>query len=326
MPNIVFVSNNKAHWVNGVSSTTAGTFDSTRVPYAIELAEQEVMTSPVFTPVAGDDTWMHFRMFMDSIENNGFFTFFKAFDISGNLLFVMSKKVPSVAYTVTLTHYNGAGGSETAEQTIPFNRNRVNNVDIKVEMTGVLMAVHMYVNGGLAITNSIASNPASWGAPAYFTVGCAFSDLVTDTMNFSEFIVADVDTRNARMSLVRPTATGGEADWIGPAANLSDDDPASGITTTAANARHTLDLAAYGGASNISAVMVASQSLAGANGPQNMRHTVRMSAVNYDSTADILLGATLSYELTQFDINPATSLPWVGGDLATMEMGFISKA
>ena len=112
---------------------------------------------------------------------------------------------------------------------------------------------------------------------------------------------------------------------MGIATDLADNDPTSGMTSIAANERQTLDLSAYTGAGNISALVVATVALAGANAPQNMRHTVRMSTVNYDGPSDIALGETLKYALTDFQINPGTSVPWISTDLTNLEMGFVSK-
>lgn len=323
MPNIVFASNNKAHWPLSNTSSANGTFDSTRVPYAIELAYNEVITSPIFTPVSGNITWIHHRLYMNSFTSADEFQLIRAFDVDGNLLFSIDKKDNDAGFLSILTLYRDAG-SVTMETTFPFNRNKVNTLDVKYENTGAVVTAKMYINGGLAATASWTGS-LGWGQPAYFSVGAAWRDISSGTNALSEFIVADGDTRNARLNLLRPVASGGETDWVGQAAQLADDDPTSGMTSIAAEERQTLTLSAYTGAANISAVVLATQGLAGANGPQNMRHTIRLSTVNYDSPDDLPLGEVLQYALTDYQVNPASSLPWVGADLSGMEMGFISK-
>lgn len=324
MPNILFASNNLAHWINSVSSTNAATFDTTRVPYSIELMFEETMTSPEFTPAAGEVTWLHCRTYMSSSYISGRALLFKAYDINGNALFEVTKLYNQTRLLCDIALYTG-GNAVLSVTTFTFNKSRINNLDFRYEATGSLLKMGIYINGGLAGVVEQASNSSGFGQPAYFTVGAAFTSSGGGLQMFSEFIVADGDTRNARMNLLRPVATGGESDWVGPASNLADDDPTTGITTILANERHSLTLEAYSGASNVSAVVIATQSLAGAGGPLNMRHSVRMGGVNYDGPADFPLNDTMKYHLTDFKTNPATSIPWVGGDLATMEMGFISK-
>ncbi len=324
MTNMLFASNNLAHWPLSTSSILAGTYDSTRVPYSFMLAYEETMSSPEFTPAVGDVTWLHHRVWMDTASFNDSFTYITVFDAAGNVLFKLTKIAQVNPYVCTITLYNEVT-TTTNGMSFPFNQSTVNSVDFKYETGASLIKVEMFLNGALVATASFTdTNTSGFGQPAYFSVGTAFSS-AGGKMYFSEFIVADGDTRNARMNLLRATASGGETDWLGSASDLADDDPTSGMTTMLVDQRQTLDLTAYTGAQNISAVLIVTQSLAGANGPQNMRHTVRMGAVNYDSPADFPLGDTLQFNATDYQINPATSLPWVGGDLSTMEMGFVSK-
>lgn len=327
MPNIVFASNNITHWPNTGSSTDTTTFDSSRVPYSFELASRETMLSPVFVPVTGDVTWFHFRLFPTNNELFGNLTLISGFDTNGVLLFDVRKRDNTSAYILDLILYTEDGGvNQVGLQIYSFNRNRPNDFDLRYEASTDFMSLTLYVNGAQAGETTIAANTPGWGKPVYVNIGAAFCDTGgNDVMNLSEIIIADGDTRNARLNLLRPTTEGGETDWVGEATVLSDDDPTTGVTTLAVDQRHTLNLDAYTGAANISAVVIATQSLAGVGGPQNMRHTVRMSTVNYDSPSDIPIDPILHYTLTDFNINPATSLPWEGGDLATMEMGFVSK-
>lgn len=324
MPNILFASNNLVHWPLSISSSESVTFDSSRVPYSLQLNYNEVMSSPVFTPAAGNITWIHNRMYMDALYTTSTFQMMRAFDDTGQILFSIDKKSGSGEYITILKLYRPSG-SLTIEQTFPFNGFKMNSVDVRYENSGSELNMGLYVNGGLAGYLSW-TGAAGWGQPAYFTLGAVFAAQNTGSMHVTEMIVADGDTRNARLNLLRPTAVGGETDWVGIATDLADNDPTSGMTSIAAAERQTLTLSAYTGAGNISSLVVATMALAGANAPQNFRHTVRMGATNYDSSADIPLGQDLRYGLTDFQINPATSLPWVSGDLGSLEMGFISKA
>lgn len=323
MTNILFASNNKAHWPLSETSSVAGTFDSTRVPYAVELEYNQVITSPLFIPAAGNISWVHHRMYMNSYTFSDALLLVKGYDVNGNELFSINKKTLNNDFISTITVLRD-GGSVTVTATVPFNRYQVNSVDVKYENTGSAVSAVLYINGGLAGTASWTGS-VSWGQVAYFSLGAAWRDSGSGSNPVSEMIVADGDTRNARLNLLRPVAEGAETDWVGEAAQLADDDPSSGMTSIAAEERQTLTLTAYTGASNISALILATQGLAGDNGPQNLRHTVRMGGMNYDGPDDLPLGDSLQYSITDFKINPATSLPWVSGDLSSMQMGFISK-
>lgn len=323
MPNILFASNNIAHWPLSNSTTQAGTFDATRVPYAIRLAHEEVINSPAFIPTTGEISWVHFRMFFNGKLNAGIVPLVKGFAVNGEILFEVRKTFNDSEFTHDITLYRD-GGELEGTTSFPININQMNSIDVRYEVTATEINMKLYTNSGLAASLTYAGTH-TWGQLAYFTLGASYAD-VSEFMQVSEIMVADGDTRNARLNLLRPTATGGESDWVGLATALSDDDPSSGMTSIAAEERQTLTLSAYTGADNISALVIATQSVAGANGPQNLRHTVRMSTVNYDGPDDLPLGDILGYAITDFQINPATSLPWVGSDMATLEMGFISKA
>lgn len=326
MTEIVFASNNKSHWPFSVTSTTGGTFDSARVPYGLALQYKEYMTSPTWVPLSTDTTWIHFRMHVSSLE----FTdatlpvLITVHDVNGSVIFRASKKASTNDYILDFTLYDGTT-TDAVTQSSQFTVDTVNGVDFKYTDDGVSTELLVYANAGLVASMSLP-NATTRGKPAYMIIGGA---LVNDSGSLvqimSEFIVADSDTRNGRLDLLRPTTEGGETDWAGLVTALSDDDPTTGMTTMLADQRETVALSAYTGATNISAIVVTTQSFAGANGPQNMRHTVRMSAVNYDSPDDLPLDDVLHYGLTDFEINPATSAPWVSGDLSSLEIGFVSK-
>ena len=324
MPNILFASNNISHWPLSVSDSLASTFDSTKVPYSIKLSYIQSIASPVFAVATGDVTWFHFRVWANSFDINDKFHMLKVFDANNNLLIQVNKFTTGSAYNLGLQVFDGATNTDVVAG-FPLNPGVMNIVDVRFEVTaGGVLDGELYVNGGLAAVGAFASNPNSYGKPTHFALGAAFTS-GAGFQYMSEILVADGDTRNARMSLLRPTGAGFEADWVGVEADLADDDPTSGMTSIVAAERQTLTIGTYTGASNISSVLVATQSVAGANAPQNLRHTVRMSSVNYDSAGDIALSDVLQYDITDFQINPGTSLPWVSGDLTALEIGFISK-
>jgi len=327
MTNIVFASNNLVHWPLSEASTQAGSFDATRVPYAIVVNNQQNVGSIAFAPVAGNVSWTHFRLWFDNNWSGGNpedYFLLKGFDTNANLLFDLTKYPNSSKDGRTTGKVYHGGGNVSGTQAFPFNEDKMNSVDVRYENDGAKVNMQLYANGALALELEWVGVVA-FGQVTSIQIGAAFTNTGAQQW-MSEIIVADNDTRNARLNLLRPTAVGGETDWVGIATDLADNDPTSGMTAITAEQRQTVDLSAYTGAGNLSALVVSTVALAGANAPQNIRHTVRMSTVNYDGPADIPLSETLRYGLTDFQINPATSLPWTSADLVGLEMGFIAKA
>lgn len=329
MTEIVFASNNASHWPFSNTTTASGEFDATRVPYGLKLLYKEQITSPDFLPVAaGDTTWFHFRMYTDSVEYTDAVApkFVMVFDANGNKLFEATKAQATFDHDVKIWLYDGTG-NDTVVSSSPFTDDAVNGCDFEYFNDGAGCTLKMYINGGQVASVSL-SNSNSYGKPTSIVFGGAMveADQTTQFQVISEIMIGDSDTRNGRLNLLRPVAEGGETDWIGLAASMSDDDPTTGLTTITANERETLTLSAYTGAANISAVVIVTQAFAGDNAPQNMRHTVHMSDVNYDSPEDLPLTPTLAYAITHFEENPSTSLPWVEADLPGLEIGFVSKA
>jgi hypothetical protein len=324
MPKILFASNNIAHWPTALPGSVPGTYDDNRVPYSIAMSNWETLNSPTFVPSEGDETWFHFRMYANTADYNDENTLFNCYDDEGNLLLNIRKKRSTYAYAISATLYDG-NTSISGDGSINFTRSKLGFIDIKYTVTGLKIETMIYINGTLSLTLLLNSNPNGFVAPVAFSLGCAFADNLSDVQHVSEIIVADGDTRNARLDLLRPVAAGGHEQWQGNLAALSDDDPTTGMTTIAADQRQTATLEAYTGASNISNLVVVSQTTRGQNSPTKLKHSVRLSGVDYDS-AEIPIGYPLQYNLTDYQINPATSLPWQGSDLSLIETGFVSVA
>ena len=328
MVNIVFSSNNIAHFPGAVAGSVAGTFDPIRVPYSISLSNYGLYHSPVFLPVVGEVTWLHFRTFGPTFNANnpGGATgvMFQAYDSAGNLLIKITRKNASAFMDLITTLYNGTT-SLVVNNTGAMIEGKINAIDIKMTINPILIIAEVFINNASAGVVSFGSNPNVLTAPVRFALGHAFTTSLASVQAYSEIMVADGDTRNGRLNMLRPVGAGAYSDWDGSLATLADDDTTSGLTTIEAAARHTMVLSPYVGAANISNFITASMTTRGQNSPTKLKHTVRLSAVNYDS-ADIPLGNALEYHLTDYKLNPATSLPWVSSDLSAIETGFLSVA
>jgi hypothetical protein len=326
MTQILFVSNNKSHWPLSVSATVAGTYDSTRVPYALSLLENNTIASPVFAPSSSTVTWIHFRSWSNQNNTTEASLLLRVLDAAGNpMCDVIGEAVVGVGWTNRLDLVaRDSAGSVIDVGTHIINVSTVNTIDVRVEVDPTFINCKLYINGGLAATSNQPSNAGAWTNPTQINVRGLFAS-PSAPQYFSEFIISDKDTRNARMSLLRPLALGGLTDWVGDVTQLADDDSTSGITTTIAEQRESVTITAYTGATNISSMVIATQAVAGSGAPQNMKHLIRKSAVNYEGATTHLLQEVLEYDITDFQTNPATSAPWSSADLTGLEIGFISK-
>lgn len=328
MAKILFASNNIAHFPGVSSGSVVGTFDATRVPYSLALSNFQIAVSPKFIPTTGDVSWFHFRTyaanFSSSIVTGSSGILFEAFDAANNRIVRLARKNSTALMDIVTTLYNGTTSS-VLNNTIPMIDSKVNFVDVKLTVTALLISVEVFINGASSALISFGTNPNGFVAPSYFTISPAFVQALAGVQHFSEIIVSDSDTRNARLNLLRPASGGALSDWDGLLTTLADDDTTSGLTALAAGARETMVMTPYVGATNISNFVAASLTTRGQNSPTKLKHTVRLSGTNYDG-AEIPLANSLQYSLTDFPINPATSLPWVSSDLSAIETGFLSVA
>lgn len=328
MPNILFASNNISHFPGSIPGSVAGTFDPLRVPYSIQMTNYQLLTGPDFTPSAGDTTWFHFRSYSDgnsyNIPTGATGILFQCQDALNRNLIRLTKKGGVYTQQLTLTVYNGTT-SITADTNIPLTQGKMNFIDISLRITAVLIRADVYINGALACFASFGSNPNSLTNPIRFSLGCSHSETLTWPQYFSEIVVADGDTRNARLNFLRPVAGGAFSQWDGVLAALGDDDPTSGLYTKVANERHTATLSTYNGAQNLSNLVSVSQTTRGLNSPSKIKHTIRQGGVNYDSP-NINLPYSLQYNLYDLPLNPATGMPWTSDDLSSLEVGVLSVA
>lgn len=327
MPNIVFASNNIAHFPNANAGSVVGTFDNARVPYSIQAENDEELGSPVFTPVTGDTTWFNFRIYCHATVYNGANTMLRAYDTDDNVLFNIRKRPSVTSGQAQIQLFDGSTSQEVDLDTL-LTFKKINFVSVKYTQTNLGIELEVYINGQLAGTAEFFSNPNNYGNPVRFVIGCPFTNggLNGDDESkqpYSEIIVADGDTRNGRLDMLRPAAAGTFEEWEGSIGVLADDDTTTGMTTLTGGDKQTVTLSAYTGASNISNLVTISQTTRGQNSPTQLQHLVRLSGVDYPSAAK-LIPFELAYQITDYNTNPATSLPWTASDLSAIETGFES--
>ena len=329
MANVVFASNSISHFPTAISGINTERYDSTRVRYSIDVEKKEILNSPEFNPVSGEDTWFHFNLYFGEFQSFETQPLLQSFDENNNLLFAIRKQ-RSNDLNLEGFFYNDSSVINGVTTTSP-TRQKINTIDVHLKQNVIKHELKLYINRFLALTLTINDPDSNRGKPIKFELGQAygetrFDDETTSTdfkQSISEIIIADEDTRNARLNVLLPSSTGSNTSWSGNLTELSDDDTTSGMTALEGGLRHSYNLSDYTGASNISNVVVVSTTTRGPNSPTKLKHTLRVSGIDYDSD-EIELGFPLQYNITDWKINPATSQAWVDTDLDNLEAGILS--
>lgn len=318
MAQILFASNNPTHFGSMASQINAN-FDAARVPYAIQWSAGGI-ESPPFKANAGTITW--FRMYMAGAARGlGVGTseediFYIRDSENRTLLRLRSYNGNTNAY---YTFYDGNGSATNSGD--GGNVNVVRWYDIKFEITPFLIAFEVYHNGVLVASHTYNSNPAGVTHVGKFVGADPYG-----TAMLSEMIVADSDTRSARLNMVTPQGIGFYNQWLGNVATLADGNLNTGITTVGLNQRSSVLMQPYTNNEIISNVVVASQHLRGQNSPSKVRHFLRASNIDYDDPVALDVGFSVEVGQSDYPLNPATSLPWDLASLGIAEFGFKSEA
>lgn len=313
MVNVLFASNSTSHFPGTTPSSESWAFDDARVPYAIETPTNTVCSSPLHTATSSNETWYHFRHGQDTWNANRNETICEIVDVNGLQIFKMYFRSQTGGYNMTFTV---DGISQNQTRNLPMADDQARTYDVRIYLLGFSAICDVYVNEILLHSFSIAVT--TFELPRFLWLGGS-----EDTGRYSEILIADASTINARLDLVRPLAQGVHSDWDGLLTALSDDDPTTGMTTTLANQVQSTTMEPYAGADNISNIVQVTSTVRGVNSPANLQHMVRLSAVDY-FTANIPLDFAKEYQVTDWTQNPATSLPWQKSELTGIEFGFKS--
>lgn len=316
MPKILFASNNVADFVNLNSYLVTQSYDSNRVPYSILLEPNRPSRTQRFAPTTTDDTWFHCSLYNERLTNNSIAPFMTLYDDENEE--IVSLQIQTTTIIVNTTR-NGVASSTTFNA--PIQSDVTNTIDMQVKITAISTEVTLYLN---QVRLGVAANGASGNLSARPTflqiLGTIYGEWA-----ISEIIIADGDTRNARLNVLVPSDVAFYNEWEGNLSSLQDNDSTTGLTTTEPDRRMSFDLTEYTGSTNISNVVAITTAMRGVNAPESINHFIRLSNVDYDDPAvGVDLGRTL--QVTDWEINPATSLPWTAVDLANIQIGFQSKA
>lgn len=328
MPNILFASNSISHFPGSRIGSPSWSYSSNRVPYSLEMRLETVAASPIIKETSTDETWIHFRVGSPIWQMNSENQILEVVDVNGD-------RIVQLAYHNRTTegwHMRTVmdGSSFLDVRYIPFLGSSLRTIDLQIKLGTLQAEFRLYVNELLLIERSFPYNQLNARKPRFIWIGGTVQSSTLDPASslssyYSELIVADGDTRNARLDLLRPVAAGAYGNWDGPLVSLADDDPTTGMTTVSPNQSQTTVLTPYTGANNISNIVQVTTTVRGLNAPTKLRHLIRMSGVDY-LTPDFEVPFSKEYQVTDWKQNPATSAPWAATDLTNVEFGFRSIA
>ena len=314
MTNILFASNSISHFPGSEPKSEVWAFDANRVPYALGAPALTMVSSPMFKASQSNETWFHFRFGQNDRSYYDRGPILTVKDAIGTVLLVLSIYDAAGVKAV----FNAGGQSITKTLDVPHANQQMRTYDVKFACTDLMADLAVYQNEMLLFTHSLSVT--SKIIPRYLVLGGS-----ENPTRYSEIIIADGDTRNARLDLLRPVSAGVYGNWNGYLSALSDDDPTTGMVTTLPDQAESTILSPYTGAYNISNIVQVTTSVRGLNSPTKMKHFLRSSGVDYYSPV-FDVPYSKEYQVTDWTMNPATSSPWNAEDVATMEFGFKSFA
>lgn len=320
MANILFASNSVSHFPGAEIGTDTRTWDTNRVPYSIETQTALPVSSPLIPETTTDETWYHFRHTASSFYLDERVPIVELVDATGVPILLLRYYRRAQEYELVSTIDNT---SFSQVRVIPMQSYQLRTYDLQVLRTNLNTTLRVYMNENLLI-EEIRNVNTKDPEPRYMAFGGA--DYENAVHFYSEIIVADGDTRNSRLDLLRPVAAGAYGQWNGLLSSLADDDPTTGMSTTLDNRKQSTVLTPYTGAENISNVVQVTTALRGVNSPTKLNHFLRLSTVDYPQATDFDVSTSKEFQVTDWRINPATSLPWSSDDLDSIEFGFESKA
>ena len=194
----------------------------------------------------------------------------------------------------------------------------------------------LYINGVLAADTGAGVNVTTDSATSlsFYYGSSPFTG--AGSVERSQIIVADSDTRAAGVWLLNSSTAGNADQWTGALANvnkavISDTTFISAASAGLIEEFKTGGIALPAGAFSVATVKMISRSLVGTTGPQHVEYVVRVGSTDYVGGSWGPPGPGTFYNDTQnymLPNNPATGVPWTTADLtaATFNYGVESVA
>lgn len=333
---ILFCGNNTFDFAGGGADVTdaAGrdsAYSATSILLALPLSSLTGL--PIFRNIGSftGDFWAHFRMHTpkDMSATGTSRRFMSIADEAGGLLIAIDGVASASTWRV-----NAYGDTTVAGAAFPMAADTTLLVDVKVTVNSTNIITEVYIGGVLASTATASNAMGLKGMPYRFTLdskGTSTSGITAYRyLYLSEFIFAsDESTVGLRLATLIPAATGTYFDWTGGVAEISDGNLATAAIASTSALKLSWLPSVYGGPSSptaIRAVVSRTRASKGAGGPQRLKHFLRKSTVNYFGTTALVGAVGLDGTMEVWDNCPSTGVPWVTGNLTSMEVGIETVA
>ena len=226
-----------------------------------------------------------------------------------------------------------------ASAVIPFPANALFKIDMFVNYS-TSGQFTLYCNGAVALDTGPGVNITTDGATSlsFFQIGNFYTGSSFGHWH-SEIIVADSDTRAARIWQMNSSTAGNTDQWTGALANVNKALVSDTTYVTAATAGLIQEYKTGGivfpsGNFSVVAVKMTARALVGVTGPQHIQYVTRVGTTDYLGSTWTPFAPGSFYNDAPYNApyvqttNPATGVAWTVADItaATFNYGFQSVA
>jgi hypothetical protein len=139
------------------------------------------------------------------------------------------------------------------------------------------------------------------------------------TINMSEMIVADTDTRTMSVVSLTSSTAGATQAWTGTASNVNQNSVVNDAnyiySDTATQIQEYKPGALPSGTFTVAAVVMSVRALKGASGPQNLQMVNRVGSTDYTPLSAFSPSGSFANTQSIIATNPATSVAWTTSDI-----------
>lgn len=304
-------------------STTSALFDSNYCAGAIVLSGTTMIARAVLATSAQTDIWVHFQEYFSTTNastNVPLITLYNASDVGVLRVFQVSGTSRKLQY------WNGSAWTDIGSAYTQTSGSRV-TIDIRCKIADSGGEFSLYVDTVLKATMTGDTNVFAGSEVTYAEMAPTHSTNAAN-QGWSQFIIADSDTRQMRLATLRPDGAGSSSDWTGTYADVDDQGyytDSDYITSNTANQvdMFTLsDLSTAAQALEPLAVVVTGRARHGTSGPQNIQIGLHAGSTDYFAANEPSLGSSFN-NLTQriWDQNPDTTAAWTVSDIQSLQAG-----
>lgn len=304
----------------GTMSTDTRFFDAARVEKCYKMPPGSSGFLDFEEPT-GNIIWTHATYGHDtSVNGTSNFNTSKVFSVKDS-------NGDEIAFcrVVGLTMTFGVVGDTTSESagvSISLNTNVM--VDMQIDVDGSTdITLNAYINSGLQFSATVA-NTGGRGKGTRLEFNNTKTDGFEHNKYYSEFIVADEDTRGWRLREFKPQSLGVYQQWDGTVSSVADASLATGISTDTADERMSFGLRNLDNIDDgdiINRVVVQTFGQRGASGLTSINHFFRYDDGTVEDSSDISLGLFGDWYVEEFEDNPDTATAWDPADLAGIQLG-----